>query len=253
MLKMITLIATMLAIPAVAQTIAPTATPAVPPEHAPCEVHAPKPSPDWAGLQRYRADNTALPAASASGKPRIVFFGDSITDVWGRIPDSGTFFPGKDYINRGIGGQTTPQMLIRFEQDVVHLQPAVVVILGGTNDVAGNTGPSTPAMTEDNYTAMLKIAQGSGIKVILASITPAVHYAWRPEVQPVAAIRELNQWIRETCATGACTYLDYYTAMSDANGAMLPGYSKDGVHPTSLGYGVMAPLAERAIAQVLGK
>jgi acyl-CoA thioesterase-1 len=205
---------------------------------------------DWAGLDRYRTDNQSLPAVSDATK-RIVFFGDSITDAWGRLEDTGTFFPGKSYINRGIGGQTTPQMLVRFEQDVIHLQPSAVVILAGTNDIAGNTGPSTPQMVEDNYKAMTELATASGIKVILASITPADHYTWKPAVKPVEEIRELNAWMKQYCGSGACTYLDYYSAMSDAQGAMLPGFSKDGVHPTSKGYGVMGPLAEQAIAKAL--
>lgn len=207
---------------------------------------------DWPNLQRYRADNAALPAPVA-GTPRVVFYGDSITDAWGRLSDTATFFPGKGYINRGISGQTTPQMLVRFSQDVLHLHPAVVVILAGTNDVAGNTGPSTPEMIEDNYTAMTKLAQANGIKVVLASITPAFRYPWKPAIQPVEEIRTLNGWMRNFCANGACIYLDYYKAMSDANGAMLPGYAKDGVHPTAKGYSVMAPLAEQAIKQALGK
>lgn len=205
---------------------------------------------DWAALGHYRADNAALPPLTP-GVPRIVFYGDSITDFWGRGADNGSFFPGKGYINRGISGETTPQMLVRFEQDVVHLHPAVVVILAGTNDIAGNTGPSTPEMIEDNYTAMTKIAGGSGIKVVLSSITPAYQYPWKPSIQPVEEIRSLNQWMRTLCATGACTYLDYYDAMSDAKGAMLPGYARDGVHPTAKGYAVMAPLAEGAIAAAL--
>ena len=207
---------------------------------------------DWPNLQRYRADDAALPAATP-GTPRVVFYGDSITDAWGRLSDTGQFFPGKAYINRGISGQTTPQMLVRFEQDVIHLHPAVVVILAGTNDVAGNTGPSTPEMIEDNYTAMTKLAQANGIKVVLASITPAFRYPWKPTIDPVKEIRALNGWIRDFCATGACTYLDYYKAMSDETGAMLLGYAKDGVHPTAKGYSVMAPLAEQAITQALGK
>ena len=207
---------------------------------------------DWAGLQHYRADNAAVPA-TAPGAPQVVFFGDSITDVWGRSRDTPSFFPGKGYINRGISGQTTPQMLVRFEQDVIHLHPAVVVILAGTNDIAGNTGPSTPEMIEDNYTAMTKLATGSGIKVVLASITPVYRYPWKPSIEPVEEIRQLNTWSRTYCATGACTYLDYYAAMSDDKGAMLPGYSKDGVHPTAKGYSIMTPLAEQAITEALGK
>ena len=208
---------------------------------------------DWAALDRYRSENAALPPASA-GEQRVVFFGDSITDGWGRWAGTGPFFPGKPYVNRGISGQTTPQMLVRFQQDVVHLHPAAVVILAATNDIAGNTGPSTPGMIEDNFTSMALIAKQSGIKVVLASITPAFSYPWKkPEVQPVAEIRELNQWLRNLCASNGYTYLDYYSSMSDAKGAMLPGYSSDGVHPTAKGYSVMAPLAERAIAQALEK
>jgi lysophospholipase L1-like esterase len=206
---------------------------------------------DWAGLQRYRSDDTALVAQSTSTKSRVVFYGDSITDAWGRLPDTGKFFLEKDHINRGISGQTTAQMLVRFQQDVVNLHPAVVLILAGTNDVAGNTGPSTPEMIEDNYTSMVKIANESGIKVILASITPAYQYKWRPSVKPVEEIRQLNAWIRQYCGTGACTYLDYYSSMVDANGAMQADLTKDGVHPNAKGYGVMAPLADKAIAVAL--
>jgi len=205
---------------------------------------------DWAALDRYRAENAALPPVSA-GEQRVVFYGDSITDGWGRRAGTGAFFPGKPYVNRGISGQTTPQMLVRFQQDVVHLNPAVVVILAGTNDIAGNTGPSTPQMIEDNFRSMAWIAQQSGIKVVLASITPAYAYPWKPEVQPVAEIRELNHWLRNLCVRNGYIYLDYYSAMSDDAGAMLPGYSFDGVHPTAKGYSVMSPLAERAIAEAL--
>ncbi|MGC2162687.1 MAG: SGNH/GDSL hydrolase family protein [Silvibacterium sp.] len=207
---------------------------------------------DWADLDRYRADNAALPPPTA-GEPRVVFMGDSITDGWGRWEGRGPFFPGKPYINRGISGQTTPQMLVRFQQDVVHLHPAVVVILAGTNDIAGNTGPSTPEMIEDNFTSMADIAKQNGIKVVIASITPAYDYPWRPGIQPVAEIRALNQWLREFCSSNGFVYLDYYDSMADAKGAMLPGYSIDGVHPTAKGYAVMAPLAEQAIAQALAK
>lgn len=205
---------------------------------------------DFGGLGRYAKDNATLPAPGTPDQ-RVVFFGDSITDAWGRMADSGPFFPGKPYVNRGIGGQTTPQMLVRFEQDVVHLQPVAVVILAGTNDIAGNTGPTTPQAIENNYLAMTELAKAGGIKVILASITPANHYNWSPNVQPVEEIREVNGWIKQFCASGACTYLDYYSAMSDKDGAMLPGLSKEGVHPTAKGYAVMAPLAEQAIAKAL--
>jgi lysophospholipase L1-like esterase len=205
---------------------------------------------DWPDLARYRADNEALPPA-APDVQRVVFFGDSITDGWGRTPTTGVFFPGKPYVNRGISGQTTPQMLVRFQQDVVHLHPAAVVILAGTNDIAGNTGPSTQQMIEDNYTSMAEIAKQNGIKVVFASITPAFAYPWKPEVQPVERIRELNKWLQDFCSANGCVYLDYYSSMTDAKGAMLPGLSSDGVHPTAKGYAVMAPLAERAIARAL--
>jgi lysophospholipase L1-like esterase len=207
---------------------------------------------DWAALNRYREENAALPPIS-NGEQRVVFYGDSITDGWGRRAGTGPFFPGKPYVNRGISGQTTPQMLVRFQQDVVHLHPAVVVILAGTNDIAGNTGPSTAQMIEDNFTSMASIARQSGIKVVLASITPAFAYPWKPAVQPVAEIRELNQWLQNLCASNGYTYLDYFSSMSDDQGGMLPGYSVDGVHPTAKGYAVMAPLAESAIAQALQK
>ena len=209
-------------------------------------------NPDWPQLARYRADNATL-RAPAPGEQRVVFYGDSITDAWGRIADTGTFFPGKPYVNRGISGQTTPQMLVRFEQDVIHLHPTVVVILAGTNDIAGNTGPSTPAMIEDNFRAMTAIARQNGIKVVLASITPATSYPWRAGIAPVATIREVNGWLRDFCGVQHLVYLDYYSAMADDKGAMKPGLAKDGVHPTAAGYAVMGPLAEGAIKQALAR
>ena len=199
---------------------------------------------DWAQLGKYQAANGAL-----TSPVKVVFFGDSITEAWEY--NGGSFFPGKPYLNRGISGQTTPQMLVRFEQDVVHLHPAVVVILAGTNDVAGNTGPETPAMIEDNFRAMTDIARRNGIRVVLASITPAARYPWRPGVESVPEIRELNAWLKQYAAEQKLIYLDYYSAMADADGAMKPGLSSDGVHPTEAGYAVMAPLAEAAIAQAL--
>jgi lysophospholipase L1-like esterase len=203
---------------------------------------------DWPNLARYRSDNAALPPP-APGETRVVFLGDSITDGWGR--GRGVFFPGKPYVNRGISGQTTPQMLIRFQPDVVHLQPKVVVILAGTNDIAGNTGPSTPAMIEDNFASMAAIARQSGIRVVLASITPADHYPWKPGIDSVPAIHEVNDWLKAFCAREHLVYLDYFTAMADEKGGMKPGLSSDGVHPTAAGYAIMAPLAEAAIAQAL--
>jgi len=209
-----------------------------------------KRSADWAELSRYREDNARL-AAPAPNENRVVFFGDSITDFWGRGEDNGEFFPGKPYVNRGISGQTTPQMLVRFAQDVVALKPRIVVVLAGTNDIAGNTGPATPQMIEDNYAAMAAIAQANGIRVVFASVLPAKAYPWRPDVQPAQTIREVNAWLKAYCAREKLAYLDYYTAMADADGGMRTGLSSDGVHPNSAGYAVMAPLAQRAIDEVL--
>jgi len=203
---------------------------------------------DWAQLDRYRTANAAL-AAPAPGVNRVVFYGDSITDNWDRVVD---FFPGKPYVDRGISGQTTPQMLVRFQQDVVHLHPAVVVILAGTNDVAGNTGPSTPEMIEDNFKSMAAIAKANGIKVVIASITPAIAYPWKPGVKPTDEIRALNQWLKDFSQRDGDVYLDYYDSMADAEGGMKPGLSSDGVHPTAKGYSIMAPLAEKAIGEALG-
>ena len=209
-----------------------------------------KRSADWPELSRYREDNARL-AAPAPNENRVVFFGDSITDFWGRGEDNGEFFPGKPYVNRGISGQTTPQMLVRFAQDVVALKPRIVVVLAGTNDIAGNTGPATPQMIEDNYAAMAAIARSNDIRIVFASILPAKVYPWRSGIQPVPAIREVNAWLKAYCAREKLVYLDYYSAMADADGGMRTGLSSDGVHPNSAGYAVMAPLAQRAIDEAL--
>ena len=206
---------------------------------------------DWPQLARYRADNAALGPAGQS-EQRVVFYGDSITDGWGRRPNTGEFFPGKPYVNRGISGQTTPQMVVRFRQDVINLHPAAVVILAGTNDVAGNTGPMTPEMTEDNFRSMVDLAKANGIRVILASITPAADYPWRPGLAPAGKIRTMNDWLKGYCVTHSVTYLDYYAALVDENGGMKPGTSFDGVHPNEAGYAIMGPLAQAAIDKTLG-
>lgn len=202
---------------------------------------------DWPDFARYRAENAALPAPAVT-ENRVVFMGDSITDGWGH---GSAFFPGKPYINRGISGQTTPQMLVRFRADVIALQPKVVVILAGTNDIAGNTGPSTPQMIEDNLMSMTQLAQANHIRVVLASILPAADYPWKPGIDPVAEIRAVNTWMRDYSVRSGAVYLDYYSAMATPEGAMKDGLSKEGVHPTPAGYAVMAPLAEKAIDQAL--
>jgi len=203
---------------------------------------------DWPWLARYRDENARL-APPAPGEQRVVFFGNSITEGWARLfPQQ---FPGLPYIGRGIGGQTTPQLLVRFQQDVVALHPAAVVILAGTNDIAGNTGPSTLQMIEDNLASMTAIGQANGIKVILSSILPVYDYPWRRGLQPAPKIRAVNEWIRQYCARVGCTYLDYYSAIVDARGGLPPDLARDEVHPTEKGYAVMAPLAKAAIDRAL--
>jgi lysophospholipase L1-like esterase len=200
---------------------------------------------DFGGLQRYAPADAALPA-TATG--RVVFYGDSITDAWTR--NGGKFFPGKPYLNRGISGQTTPQLLLRFRQDVIDLHPEAVVILAGTNDFAGNTGPETAEMIQDNFRSMTELARANGIRVILASVLPATRYPWKPEAgNPSEKIRALNEWIEGFCKQQKITYLDYYSAMAGPDGGMKPSISLDGVHPNAAGYAIMEPLAETALAQ----
>jgi len=205
---------------------------------------------DWASLNRYRAANAAL-GSPAAGEQRVVFFGNSITEGW--APYFAAHFPGKAYVGRGISGQTTPQMLIRFRQDVVALNPAVVVILAGTNDIAGNTGPATQAMIADNLMSMVEIAQANGIAVVLSSVLPVSDYPWKPGLAPGPKIVALNAWMREYAASRGATYLDYHSAMVNDKLGLNPDLAADGVHPTEKGYRVMAGLAERAIAMALGR
>jgi lysophospholipase L1-like esterase len=202
----------------------------------------------FAQLGRYKADNDAL-AAPASGERRVVFFGDSITDGW-KLAES---FPGKPYVNRGISGQTTSQMVLRFHQDVIDLHPSVVLILAGTNDVAQNTGPMTPEMTEDNFRAMAEMAKANGIKVAIASILPAGEFSWHKGLEPAPKIRALNAWLQTYCKSEGLTYVDYYSGMVDETGAMKAGLSADGVHPNAKGHEIMAPLAQAGIEKTLGK
>ncbi len=200
-------------------------------------------------FSRFAADNAAIGAA-APGTRRVVFYGDSLTDNWGR--KYGQFFPGKPYVNRGISGQTTPQMLLRFQQDVVHLQPAAVLILAGTNDLAQNTGPYTDEQIQDNFRSIVAIAKQNHIRVILASCLPASSFPWNPGYDPRPRIQILNTWLQKFAAEQHLVYVDYFTPMATPDGAMKPELAVDKfVHPNDAGYAIMQPLAEAAIAKSL--
>jgi lysophospholipase L1-like esterase len=212
---------------------------------------------DWPEVGRYRDANSSL-AAPATGEPRVVFIGDSITDLWDN-DGFGGFFPGKPYIDRGIGGQTTPQMLLRFRQDVIALKPKVVVILAGTNDISSNTGPMTLEQTGDNMTWMAQLAAANGIKVILSSVLPVSdtvkrengEFYLQTRSRPPAKIVEMNEWLRSYAQQNGHIYLDYYSAMVDSNGFIKDGITFDGLHPNAKGYAIMTRLAEQAIARAL--
>lgn len=202
---------------------------------------------DFAQLCQYRAQNAEL-MKPASTPPRVVFMGDSITEFWGD-KDAAFFTKGK--IDRGISGQTTSQMLLRFRQDVIDLHPQAVHIMAGTNDVAGNTGPETLEQVEGNLASMAELAKANGIRVILASVPPAARFPWRPGMQTVPTIQALNRWIKDYAARNGFTYVDYYGAMATPEGGMKAGLAEDGVHPTPEGYKVMEPLAEAAMRAAL--
>jgi len=205
---------------------------------------------DFGELNRYRAANAALPAP-ASGENRAVFFGDSITDAW----PLAEYFPGRPYINRGIGGQTTPQMLVRFREDVINLQPRVVVILAGTNDIAGNTGPMTLEEIEANYASLAELAAAHNIRMVFSSVLPVHNYT--PQSQEMFAQRSpekilaLNRWLKHYCDDRDLVYLDYFSAMVDDKGFLKKDLAVDGLHPNPAGYKIMAPLAEAAITAAL--
>lgn len=214
---------------------------------------------DWPQLGRYRDANETL-ALPAKGEDRVVFMGDSITEMWA-LPKFGGFFPGKPYVDRGIGGQTTPQMLIRFRPDVIALEPRVVVILAGTNDIAGNTGPMTLEETEANLSSMAELARGHGIRVVLSSVMPVSdaitsaegkHFL-QTERRPPEKILALNEWIKKYAVANGYVYLDYFSATVDEKGFLKTELSFDGLHPNAQGYGAMSPLAERAIKEALAK
>lgn len=203
---------------------------------------------DWANLQRYAQSNAAL-ATPAPNEQRVVFMGNSIVEAWAPLFRSN--FPGKSYIGRGISGQTTPQMLVRFRQDVIALVPSVVVILAGTNDIAGNTGPSTLEMIEDNIASMTEMAQANGIRVVLCSVLPVFDYPWKPGLEPPPKIIALNTWIKSYAAAHHAQYADFHTAMADARHGLPKTLAADGVHPNAAGYAMMAPIVEKAIGAAL--
>jgi lysophospholipase L1-like esterase len=211
---------------------------------------------DWPNLKRYAEANAKLPAV-AKGETRVVFMGDSITDIW-KLDE---YFPGKPYVNRGISGQTTPQMLVRFRPDVIALKPKVVVILAGTNDIAGNTGPMTLEAIEDNIRSMAELAKANGIKVVLASVLPISDYNKNAQGLPIVQsvrrppdkILVLNKWLKEYAAAHGHVYLDYFSATVDDKGFLRAELANDGLHPHTEGYKIMAPLAEAAITKAIGK
>jgi len=201
---------------------------------------------DFGGLAHFKEADAMLGAAK-TGEDRVIFMGDSITQGW-KLDEA---FPGKPYVNRGISGQTTPQMLVRFRQDVIDLKPKVVVILAGTNDIAGNTGPMTLEQTEGNLASMAELAAANGIRVVLCSVLPAFDYHWAPGLQPAPKIAQVNAWLREYAAQKGYVYVDFYSVMKDDRGGLPATLSGDGVHPLPAGFAVMTTLAEAGIEKAL--
>ena len=205
---------------------------------------------DYGQLKRYRDANAAL-KPPMPGENRVIFFGDSITDIW----HLDEYFPGKPYINRGIGGQTTPQMLVRFRQDVIDLHPKIVVILAGTNDIAGNTGPMRTEDIEADLASMAELARVNGIHVVFSSVLPVHNYTEKAKdffaQRPSARILELNTWLKDYCARSGILYLDYFSALVDDKGMLKRELADDGLHPNAAGFKIMAPLAEAAIEKAL--
>jgi lysophospholipase L1-like esterase len=213
---------------------------------------------DWPQLSRYSEANAKL-ALPGKEEQRVVFLGDSITDGWSN-PQFAGFFPGKPYVNRGISGQTTPQMLVRFRADVISLKPQAVVILAGTNDIAGNTGPMTLEETEGNLASMSELAHAHGIRVVLSSVTPVADVTApegkrivQTQKRPPEKILALNEWLKKYAAEHGDVYLDYFSALVDEQGFLKRDLTDDGLHPQAKGYRVMGPLAEKAIQAALQK
>jgi lysophospholipase L1-like esterase len=203
---------------------------------------------DWANTERFKNENSKL-GVPLKGEKRVVFMGNSITEGW--LEYSPEFFKGKPYVNRGISGQTTPQMLVRFRPDVINLKPSVVVILAGINDIAGNTGPSTLEMICNNIISMAELAKANHIKVVISSVLPALDFPWNPGQFPADKIIVLNGMLKNYADKNGIVYLDYYSAMVDDQKGLKAAYTNDGVHPTAAGYHVMEPMVEKAIANAL--
>ncbi len=204
---------------------------------------------DWSNLNRYEADNEKL--KTSSDKSRVVFMGNSITEGW--IRTDSAFFAYNPYIDRGISGQTSPQMLLRFRQDVIDLHPAVVVILAGTNDIAQNTGPITLEQSLGNIISMAELAKANHIRVVISSVLPAFDFPWRRGLGPAEKIVELNKMLKDYADKNHFVYLDYFSAMADERKGLPESLSKDGVHPNLAGYKIMEPLAQKAIAEAMKK
>jgi lysophospholipase L1-like esterase len=201
---------------------------------------------DWPNIHKYEQANADAPAPQ-KGEKRVVYMGDSITDFW--IGNDGDFFKSNNYYDRGISGQTTGQMLVRFREDVINLKPDVVVILAGINDIAENNGPSKLEDVMGNIMSMAELARANKIKVVLSSVTPAAAFPWRPTIDPKEKVKALNEMIKAYCDKNNFIYLDYFTAMADENRGLPATLSKDGVHPNLEGYKIMEPLAQAAIAK----
>ena len=203
---------------------------------------------DWGGLTRYGSENTEIPPPKP-GENRVVFLGDDLTERWGDV--KGGFFPGKPYLNRGIARQTSPQMLVRFRQDVIGLKPKVVVIQAGSNDLAGYSGPATEGMIAENLTSMVELAKFNGIRVVLASVPPVCDcFANQTGRRPQGKIIGLNGWIKDYAARSGSVYLDYYGALAEGRN-LKKELTTDGVLLNDAAYALIAPLAEKAIAQAL--
>ncbi|GGE95986.1 SGNH/GDSL hydrolase family protein [Flavobacterium limi] len=204
---------------------------------------------DWPDLNRYKIDNSKVPVQNSKEYNRIVFMGNSITEGW--LNKRPQFFKNKNYINRGISGQTTPQMLLRFRQDVIDLEPAVVVILAGINDIAQNTGPYSVEATSGNIFSMCELAKQNGIKVIICSVLPAIDFPWRPGIDPAQKVIALNTILKSYAVKHKIEYVDYFSAMVNEKEGLKEELGTDGVHPNEAGYAVMEPILEKTIRRLL--